>query len=142
MKVLLDTNIILDFALERQPYFEICEEIFSLVEMRILAGYISASTFGDLYYIIRKNKGRVSALSFLQKLFSICQIATVNSAAIEMALAINFRDFEDGIQYSTAIINQLEAIVTRNPQDFQVDRPRILTPSQLISEINNGASNP
>ena len=54
-----------------------------------------------------------------------------------MALATNFRDFEDAIQYSTARINNLDAIVTRNPQDFTVIIPRILTPQQLILELTN-----
>ena len=52
-----------------------------------------------------------------------------------MALNANFRDFEDAIQYSSAVINQLDAIVTRNPRDFAVSAPRILTPNQLIQEI-------
>ena len=52
-----------------------------------------------------------------------------------MALTANFRDFEDAIQYSTAIINQLEAIITRNPQDYPNVTIRILTPTQLIQEL-------
>ncbi len=54
-----------------------------------------------------------------------------------MALTANFRDFEDAIQYSTAVINQLDAIVTRNPQDFAVTAPQILTPNQLIQELTD-----
>lgn len=57
MKVLLDTNIILDVALERQPHFEASEQILAFAEQGQITGYISASTFGDLYYVIRKNKG-------------------------------------------------------------------------------------
>ncbi len=54
-----------------------------------------------------------------------------------MALAANFKNFEDAIGYSTAVVNQLDAIVTRNPQDFPVVTPRILTPQQLIQELIN-----
>ena len=64
-------------------------------------------------------------------------MATVNEAVIRMALTSNFRDFEDAIQYATAVINQLDAIVTRNPQDFLVTTPRIMTPNQLIQELTN-----
>lgn len=64
-------------------------------------------------------------------------MATVDRAAIAIALAANFSDFEDAIQYATAVINQLDAIVTRNPQDFPVTTPRILTPNQLIQELTN-----
>ncbi|MEI2581426.1 type II toxin-antitoxin system VapC family toxin [Scytonema sp. PRP1] len=137
MKVLLDTNVIVDVALERQPYFGDSETVLSIVEQGQLEGYISASTFSDLYYIIPKDKGRDLTLEFLREISTFCQIATVDRAAIRMALTANFKDFEDAIQYSTAVINQLDAIVTRNPQDFPIATPRILTPGQLIQELTN-----
>jgi predicted nucleic acid-binding protein len=137
MKILLDTNIILDFALERQPFYGESEQIFLLAQQRQIEGYVSASTFGDLFYIIRKNKSRDWTLQFLNRLATFCQVATVDRAAITIALAANFSDFEDAIQYATAVINQLDAIVTRNPQDFPVTAPRIRTPSQLIQELTN-----
>lgn len=137
MTVLLDTNIIVDVALERQPHFEASQQVLLLVEQGQIEGYISASTFGDLYYIIRRSRGREWTTDFIDWLVTYCQIATVNEAVIRMALTSNFRDFEDAIQYSTAIVNQLDAIVTRNPQDFPVTTPRILTPNQLIQEVTN-----
>jgi predicted nucleic acid-binding protein len=137
MKILLDTNIILDFALERQPFYGESEQVFLLAQQRQIEGYVSASTFGDLFYIIRKNKSRDWTLQFLNRLATFCQVATVDRAAITIALAANFRDFEDAIQYATAVINQLDAIVTRNPQDFPVTAPRIMTPNQLIQELTN-----
>ena len=136
MKVLLDTNIIVDVALERQPYFGDSETVLSLVEQGQIEGYISASTFSDLYYIIRKDKGRNLTLEFLREISTFCQVATVNQDAINMALTANFKDFEDGIQYSSAVVNNLEAIVTRNPQDFPITTLRILTPQQLIQALD------
>ncbi len=137
MTVLLDTNIIVDVALERQPHFEASQQVLLLVEQGQIEGYISASTFGDLYYIIRRSRGREWTTDFINWLVTYCQIATVNQAVIRMALTSNFRDFEDAIQYATAVINQLDAIVTRNPQDFLVTTPRIMTPNQLIQELTN-----
>ncbi|MGK7878081.1 MAG: type II toxin-antitoxin system VapC family toxin [Xenococcaceae cyanobacterium] len=137
MKVLLDTNIIVDVALERQPFYTESLQVLSMVYQKRVKGYISASTFSDIYYIVRKAKGRDLTLDFLKRMATLCQLATVNEAAIEIALNANFRDFEDAIQYSTAVINQLDAIVTRNPQDFAVTVPRILTPNQLIQEITD-----
>ena len=137
MTVLLDTNIIVDVALERQPYFEASQQVLLLIEQGQIQGYISASTFSDLYYIIRRSRGREWTTDFINWLVTYCQIATVNEAVIRMALTTNFRDFEDAIQYATAVINQLDAIVTRNPQDFPVTTPRILTPNQLIQELTN-----
>ncbi|HBL10673.1 MAG TPA: PIN domain nuclease [Cyanobacteria bacterium UBA11162] len=135
MKVLIDTNIILDFALERQPFYSDSEQVFILAQHRQIEAYVSASTFGDLFYIIRKARGRDWTLQFLNRLATFCQIATVDRSVISMALSANFKDFEDAIQYSTAIVNQLDSIVTRNPEDFPAVTPRILTPEQLIQEL-------
>ncbi len=137
MKVLLDTNIIVDDALERQPYLQASEQVLLLVEQGQVEGYISASTFSDLYYIIRKGRGGEWTLNYLRQLVTFCQVATVDRAAITMALAANFKDFEDAIQYSTGVLNHVDAIITRNSQDFPVLRPRIITPEQLIQELTN-----
>lgn len=137
MKVLLDTNIILDVALERQPFFSNSETVFLLIEQGEIEGYISASSFGDLFYIIRKQKGRDLALEFLREIVTFCQVATVDSSTISMALTANFKDCEDAIQYSTAVLNRLDAIITRNSVDFPVRIPRIITPEQLIQELTN-----
>ncbi|MFM6310231.1 MAG: PIN domain-containing protein [Dolichospermum sp.] len=137
MKILIDTNIIIDNALEREPFWNASEQVLSLIEKGTIAGYISASTFSDLYYIIRKARGRDWTLTYLKQLITFCQIAAVNQAAIIMAFTTNFQDFEDSIQYSTAVVNKLDAIITRNPQDFPIITPRIITPEQLIVELTN-----
>jgi predicted nucleic acid-binding protein len=137
VKILIDTNIIIDNALEREPFWNASEQVLSLIEKGTIAGYISASTFSDLYYIIRKARGRDWTLTYLKQLINFCQIATVNQAAIIMAFTTNFQDFEDSIQYSSAVVNQLDAIITRNPQDFPIITPRIITPEQLIVELTN-----
>lgn len=105
MKVLLDTNIIVDVALERQPFVENSEIVISLVEQGQIEGYISASSFGDLYYIIRRAKGRDLTLEFLREIVTICQVATVDMTAINMALVANFRDFED--EFGTARLSSI-----------------------------------
>ena len=108
MKILIDTNIIIDNALEREPFWNASEQVLSLIEKGTIAGYISASTFSDLYYIIRKARGRDWTLTYLKQLITFCQIATVNQDAIIMAFTTNFQDFEDSIQYSTAVVNKLD----------------------------------
>ena len=137
MKILIDTNIIIDNALEREPFWNASEQVLSLIEKGTIAGYISASTFSDLYYIIRKARGRDWTLTYLKQLINFCQIATVNQAAIIIAFTTNFQDFEDSIQYSTSVVNKLDAIITRNTQDFPIVTPRIITPEQLIAELTN-----
>ena len=104
-------------------------------QLKWVTAYVSASTISDLYYIIRKSQGKELAIEFIVNLTTICQIAAVDSLVISMALNVNFKDFEDAIQYSTAVVNNLDAIVTRNPQDFPVQTLRILTPNQLIQVV-------
>ncbi len=137
MKVLIDTNVIVDVALEREPFYAESDRILTFVEEGQIQGYVSASTFSDLYYIIRRDKGRDWTLEFLRQLATFCQVATVDNSVISIALTCNFKDFEDAIQYSTAVINLIDAIVTRNPRDFPVNTPRIVTPNQLILELTD-----
>ncbi|NJL37310.1 MAG: PIN domain-containing protein [Leptolyngbyaceae cyanobacterium SM1_4_3] len=137
MKVLIDTNILVDVALDRNPFFDQSEQIVRLAEQRQIEGYISASTFSDLYYVIRRVKGRDWTFQFLQQMSAICQIATVDQAVISMALTLNFRDFEDAIQYSTAVVNQLDAIATRNPQDFAEAALQVMAPDALIQTLTS-----
>jgi predicted nucleic acid-binding protein len=135
VKVLLDTNIIVDYALERHPFWQESEQIFLLLEQRQFQGYVSASTFSDLYYIICKQRRHEWTLTFLNRLVSVCQIATVDQTVISMALTANFKDFEDAIQYSTAVINHLDAVVTRNSQDFVDVALPIMPPDVLIQAV-------
>ncbi|MEG3903398.1 PIN domain-containing protein [Microcoleus sp. B4-C5] len=137
MKILIDTNIIVDVALEREPFFAESDRILTFVEEAQIQGYVSASTFSDLYYIIRRDRGRDWTLDFLRQLATFCQVATVDNSVISIALTCKFKDFEDAIQYSTAVINLIDVIVTRNPRDFPVNTPRILTPNQLIIELTD-----
>lgn len=137
MKVLIDTNVIVDVALEREPFYAESDRILTFVEEGQIQGYVSASTFSDLYYIIRRDKGRDWTLDFLRQLATFCQVATVDNSVISIALTCNFKVFEDAIQYSTAVINLIDAIVTRNPRDFPVNTPRIVTPNQLIQELTD-----
>jgi predicted nucleic acid-binding protein len=131
MKILIDTNIIVDVALERQPFLENSLGVLTLANQKRVEGYISSSAISDIYYIIRKKKGKELTLEFINSILTFCSIATVDDAAIRMALSLDFRDFEDGIQYSVAVINRLEAIVTRNPDDFTRVSLPILTPDRL-----------
>jgi predicted nucleic acid-binding protein len=136
LKVLIDTNIIVDIALERQTFYPESQRILSLAYRQQIEGYISASTVSDLYYIIRKVKGRALTLQFLQGILTFCSVATVDRSVITMAFAANFSDFEDAIQYGTAVASQMDAIVTRNISDFaNATELQILTPDQLIQSI-------
>ena len=135
MKILLDTNIILDFALIREPFYDLADQIFNLIEQQKLAGYISATTFTDIYYILRKPRGKEWTLTFLSRLVKLCKIASVDDKTIKAALNEHYKDFEDDIQYHTAKLHQLDAIVTRNTKDYPTTSLAILSPEQLIERF-------
>ena len=137
MKVLIDTNIILDYALIRQPFYNIADRIFVLVEQKQIEAYVGASTFTDLFYILRKPRGKEWTLNFLQALASLCQIAPVGSLVVKEALNHNYKDFEDDVQFFTAVLFNLNAIVTRNPKDFPARSLSIMSPEQLLQQFEN-----
>jgi predicted nucleic acid-binding protein len=93
VKVLIDTNVIVDVALEREPFYAESDRILTFVEEGQIQGYVSASTFSDLYYIIRRDKGRDWTLDFLRQLATFCQVATVDNSVISIALTCNFQGF-------------------------------------------------
>lgn len=135
MKVLLDTNIILDYALKREPFSRLADQIFLAIEQKSIEGHVSASTFTDLFYILRKSRGKDWAFQFLARLVQLCPVATVDANIVEAALTESYKDFEDDIQYYAALQARLEGIVTRNPTDFPQKDLRILTPEQLLREL-------
>ena len=135
MKILIDTNVIFDYALIRQPFYDLADRIFVLIEQKQIEGYICASTFTDLFYILRKPRGKEWTLDFLSNLANFCQITSVDFEIIEEALNKHHKDFEDDIQYYSAVFNNLDAIVTRNSNDFPVNSLRILTPEKLLQEF-------
>jgi predicted nucleic acid-binding protein len=136
LRVLLDTNIVVDVALERQPFYIVSMQVLTFAYRGEIEAFISASTVSDIYYIVRKAKGHDATLEFLQIIAPFCRIATVDQIVISNALVSSFRDFEDAVQYECAIANQLAAIVTRNPQDFPGNGLQILKPETLIQQLS------
>ncbi len=137
MKVLIDTNIALDVILEREPFVESATEIFELVEIGKLQGYIAATTITNIFYIVRKLKSREFALQAITRLLQGCHFCEVNHSVIQQALSLNLNDFEDGVQLACAVLNKLDAITTRNEDDFEGVEFTVLSPIDLLTHIAN-----
>ena len=120
MKVLIDTNVIIDMAIQREPFAKASTQVIFLAQIGRFQGYVSASAISDLHYILHKHTGRAASLAFLRRLVTICDVAAVGQASIESALVSNFRDFEDVIQNQTAVANRISTLVTRNVKDFKL----------------------
>lgn len=118
MKVLIDTNIVLDLLLEREPFIESALSLFEQIEQGKLIGYIAATTITNIFYIIRKAESNEAAIAAVQRLLVGLQFCPVDRVVVTTALETGLKDFEDGIQLACATLNQLEAIVTRDLKDF------------------------
>ena len=133
--ILLDTNIILDIALKRQPFFESSSKIFLMMDQNILSSYVTATTITDIYYIALKEKSRNIAREFIINLVSIVDVLGVDQYVIHEALQRDMKDFEDAIQVSAADLRDIKIIVTRNPRDFNNCGLEVYTPDELIETI-------
>jgi len=131
-RILLDTNIILDIAFNREPHFEFSSKIFELIDKKRIIGYITASTVTDIYYISKKEKGNKIAIEFISNLIEIVDVIGVDRGIIVNALKSSLKDFEDAVQVSAAEYFELETIVTRNKADFLDSGLEILSPKELI----------
>jgi len=131
-KVLLDTNIILDFILYREEFYQDAEVIFELSSNQEICSFISASSITDLFYIIKKQKNKDIAKRFLIDLTSFIQIANVDHIVIENALKSDLYDFEDAVQDCVAQINHIDIIITRNIKDFKKAKTKIMSPKDFL----------
>ncbi len=141
MKVLLDTNIVLDYILERQDFVENARQIFRLAYDKKIEAYFSANTITDIFYIVRKYKPKDEVLCFLQNLLSFVDVANVNKTVILKALNSNFPDFEDAVQNFSAINSDIKIIVTRNLKDFNDSHLKYLNQHNLLNFLNKKTFN-
>jgi predicted nucleic acid-binding protein len=138
IKTLIDTNIILDIALSRQPFCQEAGIIFQYIEDKKIRGYISASAITDIFYLLRKQIGRQNATQCILDLIKIVDILGVDKETIVNALLFGWTDFEDAVQAQVAIENEIEVIVTRNTKDFKQLIPiKIFTPTELIELVHS-----
>lgn len=119
MKVMFDTNIILDILLNRQPFCEMSARVIDLSATKVIEGYISASAITDIYYLAYKTiRDKNKVCSLLERLLQIVSVAGVAETEILPALKSGWNDFEDAVQYYTARKIEVSYIVTRNKKDY------------------------
>ncbi len=135
MRVLLDTNVVLDYLLARDPFAQIATEILLAAENVEFEPFVSAITPVNLYYIARKLRGDAEARKAVKGLLAICQIAITDRAILFDALALPMKDYEDAVQTASARAVSLDAIVTRNLDDYANADFSILTPAEFLTQL-------
>jgi len=138
MKVLVDSNVILNKLLRQPDFFAGSNAIFTLAEIGKITGYISASAVTDIYYITKKSLGKVAAREAIKKMLLVFYPATVTGDDIYQALDLEWEDFEDSVQYVVGEGLSVDYIVTRNTQDFTSGSIAAITPEQFLETITNG----
>ena len=136
MKIVFDTNIILDVLLNREPFVELSANIVSSVENKNIEGYLCATTITTLDYLISKQTNRKVARTEIQKLLNIFEISEVNSKVLDLSLKSRFKDFEDAVQYYSGECCGVNGLVTRNIKDYKQAKLPIYTPDELWGIIS------
>lgn len=131
MRILFDTNIILDVLLNRKEFVETSANLVGMVENNNLDGYLCATTITTLAYLISKAINKKQAKIEIQKLLTLFKISDVNSTVLKLSINSEFADFEDAVQYYSGETCDVEGLVTRNTKDYKNTDLPIYTPDEL-----------
>jgi predicted nucleic acid-binding protein len=131
--VLCDINFFLDIFLKREPFYSSAARLFKKIEDRELKGYLCALSFPTLFYLLSKEISREKAIKTLEKIRIVFSVAVVDQKVIDLSLTSDFKDFEGAIQYYSAIQARGDCIITRNKDDYIVDKIPVLTPEEFLA---------
>lgn len=133
MKVLLDSNVVLDYLGANQNFTDEAEKVFDLAARRKDIKLVSSSAITDILYVLRRAvKDREAVRRKYESFRKKISILSVTERDIDTAFARNWRDFEDAVQYTVAESNGVDCIVTRNKKDFEEDRIPIYSPAEFV----------
>jgi len=136
MRVLFDTNVVLDLMLDREPFALSAAQLFSKVETKELAGFLGATTVTTIHYLASKVVGAKRAQSEVTKLLKLFEIAPVNKEVLKDSLESNWSDFEDAVLYYAAYHANVQSIVSRNVRDFKKSEIPVYDPQELIRTLS------
>jgi predicted nucleic acid-binding protein len=134
-KVLADTNIILDLLAKREPFYDPAANLFSRADRGELIICVSALSFANVNYLLSRQFTASLARGILLKFRTLVEVLSINDRIVDLALSCDFRDFEDGIQYFTAIENAIPTIITRNLKDFKHAAIPVMTAEQFLNAV-------
>ena len=135
MKVLIDTNIILDVLCKRPDFYEDSAKIFKLCEVKKISGVISALSIPNIMYILRKELDADKTREVLDSLMLIFSVADLKADDLKKAADMRFKDYEDAIQSACATRIKANYIVTRNIKDFSESKVTAIKPAELLDRI-------
>jgi predicted nucleic acid-binding protein len=140
VRVLVDTNVVLDVLLNRKPFAQDAAEVFALVETSVIKGFLCATTVTTLDYLLRQTITSLKARQALKKLLDLFEIAPVNRPVLEQALGGKVSDFEDAVLEQSGLLAAVDVITTRNTKHFRKSSLIVLDPAELLSTVRAAAS--
>lgn len=133
MKIFVDTNILLDVLEKRLPFYHDSAAIWTLAEKRKIEGFISAVSFTNIFYILRKLESRAKAMKGLRLIRQVFLLSPCDADVIDHSINLDFKDFEDAVQLSSALRADATCLITRNPNHFPKATLPILTPVEFLA---------
>lgn len=130
----VDTDVIFDLLAKREPFYSYSARLFTRANRQELRIYVSSLCFGNLNYILSKQKSAAEARKILARFKVLVNVLPVDDKIIDLALNSDFRDFEDAIQYYCAIENGMKVIITRNLKDFKQAKIPVLTAEEFVKQ--------
>ena len=132
-KIFVDSDVVIDFFTDREPHVNPASEIFELNEQGMLKIYLSAVSINNIYYIVRKFLGHKKTIDVIELLTEMTEIIGTTKSEIIQALKNDFSDYEDSVQYSSALtIQGINAIITRNIKDYKNSKIAVMTPLNYL----------
>ncbi len=135
IRALLDTDVILDLVLARDPFVDAAAELWLAHEQRRFAAYVAPITPINVFYIVRKIKGAAVAREAVDILVTTLHVCAIDQQVLRSALTVPMTDYEDTVQVATAISHQLDAIVTRNTSDYTNAAIQIFSPVDFLKQL-------
>jgi predicted nucleic acid-binding protein len=136
--VFVDTNVVIDFLADRKPFSLDAARLFNMAVEEKIKLYISAVSYNNIYYVLRQSLTNSVTIKLLEQLAEISEITNITSKVIKQSLKTDFKDYEDAIQYYSALsVQNIDFLVTRNTKDFKKSLLPVLTPTEAILSINS-----
>ena len=132
MRVLMDTNVILDIAIGREPHFSDSSSLFKKLDRDKISGFVTVTTITDIYYIAKRILGHQGTLDFIINLIEVIDVLEVNREILIISLSSRFPDFEDAIQSFVSLANKLDYIITRNQKDYINSEIKAISPKDFL----------
>lgn len=130
--VFVDTDIVLDLLGNREPFYRHAAELFSMADRSEIKIFVSSLSFSNLNYILSRQYSSIQARNILMKFKTLVTVLSVSDKVVELALLSDFKDFEDALQYFTALENEVNILLTRNLKDYKTAEIPIMTAEQFL----------